>query len=103
MFCQNCGKEISNQAVICVGCGCAVEHRQATDAQTAEIYCKKPAILNLALIFSVLLSVPGLVLSIIGLSLYSETPYRRVFSKTLLTSCAFLLVYFILFLISGNY
>lgn len=25
MFCQKCGKEISNEAVVCVHCGCAVD------------------------------------------------------------------------------
>ena len=24
MFCNKCGKELNNEAVVCVGCGCAV-------------------------------------------------------------------------------
>ena len=34
-FCQHCGKEIMDEAVICPGCGCSV---QATnDAKAAEV------------------------------------------------------------------
>ena len=37
-FCQNCGKELLDQAVICPGCGCSV----ATEAKPAvEIVPKK--------------------------------------------------------------
>lgn len=25
MFCSNCGKEIDDKAVVCIGCGCAVQ------------------------------------------------------------------------------
>ncbi len=28
-FCQKCGKEIAEEAVICPGCGCAVEQKKA--------------------------------------------------------------------------
>lgn len=28
MYCQNCGKEIDDKAVICIGCGCAVNNTQ---------------------------------------------------------------------------
>lgn len=32
MFCSKCGKEINNEAVVCVHCGCATErlHKQET-------------------------------------------------------------------------
>ena len=33
-FCQHCGKEIHDQAVVCTGCGCAV---QPTNTQVAEV------------------------------------------------------------------
>ena len=28
MFCKNCGKELNESAVVCTGCGCAVEQTQ---------------------------------------------------------------------------
>jgi hypothetical protein len=29
MFCSNCGKEINDNAVVCIGCGCAVKPKNA--------------------------------------------------------------------------
>lgn len=29
MFCKECGKEINDEAVVCVGCGCAVKNLSA--------------------------------------------------------------------------
>jgi len=29
MFCNKCGKEINDEAVVCVGCGCAVNEAKA--------------------------------------------------------------------------
>ena len=34
-FCQKCGKEIMDEAVICPGCGCAIEEQQTVTAQVA--------------------------------------------------------------------
>lgn len=31
MFCSNCGKEISDKAAICVGCGAAVKRAEVED------------------------------------------------------------------------
>jgi len=31
MFCSNCGKEINDQAVVCIGCGCAVNKSRNLD------------------------------------------------------------------------
>lgn len=30
-FCQNCGKEIADEAVICTGCGCAIAKKSKGD------------------------------------------------------------------------
>ena len=29
MFCSKCGKEVNDEAVVCVHCGCAIENRKA--------------------------------------------------------------------------
>ena len=29
MFCSKCGKEVSDEAVVCVHCGCAIENKKA--------------------------------------------------------------------------
>ena len=103
MFCSKCGKEIHDAAVICVGCGCSVEHKQIATNSTVQTRCEKPTLLTAAVICAILCSVAGLILSIIGLSSYSDTPYRRPFTKTLLVSCVFLVISFILFIIYGDY
>ncbi|MBR7159006.1 MAG: TM2 domain-containing protein [Alphaproteobacteria bacterium] len=33
MFCSNCGKEISEKAIICVHCGCALENQNSLDSK----------------------------------------------------------------------
>lgn len=34
MFCKNCGKEINDEAVVCVNCGCAVGKLQGTSEKS---------------------------------------------------------------------
>lgn len=36
MFCSKCGKEINDEAVVCVHCGCAVQSKAATAAVAAD-------------------------------------------------------------------
>ena len=33
MFCQNCGKEIDDKAVVCIHCGCATGNKAAGSSQ----------------------------------------------------------------------
>ncbi|MFI3293127.1 MAG: TM2 domain-containing protein [Rikenellaceae bacterium] len=48
MFCKNCGKEINNNAVICVHCGCSVgnaPHGTSVNIANASPYSKITALL----------------------------------------------------------
>jgi len=36
-FCTHCGKEILDEAVICIGCGCAVDGKERVDRSSADI------------------------------------------------------------------
>ena len=36
MFCQKCGKEIDNEAVVCIHCGCATENQSVKKVKTGE-------------------------------------------------------------------
>ena len=36
MFCSKCGKEINDEAVICVHCGCAIEGKKTIIANDAD-------------------------------------------------------------------
>ena len=69
MFCKKCGKEIDDQAVICIGCGCAVEEQpKKTKADESKT--------GMGILFG-FLSVIGL---IIGLCLYKpKTVERKTF------------------------
>ncbi|MBQ8310563.1 MAG: zinc ribbon domain-containing protein [Clostridia bacterium] len=33
MYCKKCGKELNDEAVVCVHCGCAIEGKQSVTAQ----------------------------------------------------------------------
>ncbi len=43
MFCTKCGKEIDNEAVVCVHCGCATGNFQKSNNQGKE---QQPIIIN---------------------------------------------------------
>ena len=59
MFCSHCGKEIDDAAVVCVGCGCAVEpanEKWSTGAMVALV------------IGTLIIPLVGLIAGIIGLT-----------------------------------
>lgn len=33
MFCSKCGKEINNEAIVCIHCGCAVKNNKQTNQE----------------------------------------------------------------------
>ncbi len=79
MFCSHCGKEIMDEAEICVGCGCRVNNKKFDMGSLgiAGFICSCTALLLslffasiglITLIFLIVLpdAIAGLVLSIIG-------------------------------------
>lgn len=38
MYCQKCGKEIDNEAVVCVHCGCSTENQPTKQVKTKELF-----------------------------------------------------------------
>ena len=36
MFCKHCGKEINDEAVVCVGCGCAVKSNVTNELKEGQ-------------------------------------------------------------------
>lgn len=87
MFCQYCGKEISNDTKFCPNCGQAVNgnnsngYYQNTNSNNNSFQAVKSeenaAIGILAIVFSVIGGWIGLVFSIIGLCIYKEQKNRR--------------------------
>ena len=42
-FCQHCGKEIMDEAVVCTGCGCAVNHSSVNQSTSTKAEKKTSA------------------------------------------------------------
>lgn len=73
MFCQHCGKEIHDDAVICIHCGCLVQTtRHIIDNQPTKLpHPKENAALAYSIVGFILCWIPvvGLILSIIAIRL----------------------------------
>ena len=79
-FCQHCGKEIMDEAVVCTGCGCAVNHSSVNQSTSTKAEKKTSVSLFLGIIgivFAWLFALVGHITSIIGIILgikeYKET------------------------------
>ena len=72
MYCRKCGKEIDDEAIVCIGCGCAVEEtKKDTEQDTSKT--------GIGILMGFFLGIIGL---IIGLCLYKEdTVARKTFLK----------------------
>lgn len=69
MFCQKCGKEIMDEAVVCIHCGCA------TGVQKKAEVPKTPYKLSVGLVMlCTFLPVVGLVMGIVELSNNDHSP-----------------------------
>ena len=75
MFCQKCGKEINDEAVVCVGCGCPVQNAKNTPVENSPSNPPRESnsTANCALIFAFLLPIVGLIVGIVGACKY-KTP-----------------------------
>lgn len=70
MYCQHCGSQINDNAVVCPNCGCQVKE---LIMQPVE----RPVIGYLALIFGILGGWIGLLMGVIGLATYKEPKNRK--------------------------
>ncbi|MCM1196100.1 MAG: zinc ribbon domain-containing protein [Roseburia sp.] len=68
-YCNHCGAEIADEAVVCVKCGCSVETKTVTP---------EGSVLGiLSIVFGAFGGWLGLVLGIIGLCMYKEPNNRK--------------------------
>ena len=71
MYCPVCGKEISDEAVVCTGCGCMVQDQNRSNETTINETSKKSnvsLILGLVgIVFAWLFALVGHITSIIGI------------------------------------
>ena len=82
MFCSKCGKQIADEAVICTGCGCAVDNPNinktvSTLAKTGKKTSTSLILGIVGIVFAWLFALVGHITSIIGIILgikeYKET------------------------------
>lgn len=101
MFCQKCGKEINDEAVICVGCGCPVKSN--TNSVTTEPSVAKPeressSTASTALIFAFLMPIVGLIMGIVGAVKYKTTEYKHKCISAIVVSVIMWIVYYVILL-----
>lgn len=72
-FCQKCGKQLMDEAVICPGCGCAVGNNQSINTTQVNTAGETSGIATGALVCSFLIPIVGLILGIVGACKY-KTP-----------------------------
>ena len=93
MFCQKCGEEIHDEAVVCTKCGCAVEKNQKPAPVPDEPKTVIGVVMGLFL---------GLIGLLIGICLYKEgTIARRTFIKSWAITFAITTAVIIVFYIIG--
>ena len=100
MFCPKCGKEVEDDAVVCVHCGRPLEmnYRQHQQTQNADYNQSKTA---LGVVMGMFLGVIGL---IIGICMYPEgTVARKTFMKawiiTFVVEIAVVVVFYVVFFV----
>lgn len=72
MFCRNCGKEVNDNAVVCIHCGCSLDTKK-------EKQLSGESKTGLGVVLGIFLGLIGL---IIGLCMYpAETIERKSFIK----------------------
>lgn len=67
-FCSHCGKEIMDEAVICPGCGCAVQEQGVVNNGVKEEASKRSIVLGIVgIVGGILLAIVGHICSIIAI------------------------------------
>ena len=77
MYCSVCGKEISENAVVCTGCGCMIKKSASTQPQTKKKTQVSLILGIVGIVFAWLFALVGHITSIIGIVMgikeYKET------------------------------
>ena len=77
MFCPKCGKQIHDDAVVCIGCGCQVPRKSEVKEQTEKKPKKESnSTANCALLFAFLFPIVGLIMGIVGCVKYQTQEYK---------------------------
>lgn len=99
MFCRNCGKEIDDQAAVCVHCGVLVQDVNQQNVRNSADYNQSKT--GMGVLFALILGLIGL---LIGIVIYpTGTEARKTFIKgwgiTFAISFAISFIFFLIFII----
>lgn len=84
MFCTKCGKEINDQAAICVHCGCLAEdanqggYTPVSGVPAGIETGEKATLATCSMVGAFLAPIVGLVLGIIGTVKYQNATYKKL-------------------------
>lgn len=82
MFCQKCGNEINDSAVVCPNCGCPTGNESSfaspvsSNVPTIE-NGEKGTLADCAIIFAIIIPIVGLILGIIGAVKYKTSKLKN--------------------------
>lgn len=85
-YCSKCGKEIVDDAVICVHCGCQVKDTSTPSVQQVAQSDESNGLAIGALVCAFLIPLVGLILGIVGLSKYKTPSYRSQCTTAIILS-----------------
>jgi len=95
-FCSKCGKEIFDEAVICVHCGCQVQETKlnSNTASVTELITpgESSGLAACAAWFAVLIPIVGLILGIVGVCKYQTESYRNTCVWSIVLSIVFMII-----------
>lgn len=108
-FCEKCGKELMDEAVVCVGCGCPVNSANASPApqsyQPAPQETKpagKSGSITAAMICAFLMPIIGLIVGLVGMSKNYDPQVKNKYKSVMLLSIGMWLIYFVIFMAMGQ-
>ena len=73
MYCHKCGKEIDDEAIVCIHCGCATKNQMYQTARNGDSDVRTSGGL---VVLSILLPIVGIILGIVYKQSYNETRRR---------------------------
>ncbi|MGN0567831.1 MAG: zinc-ribbon domain-containing protein [Acutalibacteraceae bacterium] len=76
-FCEKCGREILDEAVVCPGCGCSINAANSSIAPAEAEKVEKPGIARCALGFAFLIPILGIIFGIIGIAKYNDKKLKK--------------------------
>ena len=91
MFCQKCGKEIHDEAVVCIHCGCAVAGTRVQNGYYNEE--ETSSLATLSIVFAFLMPIVGLILGICGCVKYKDENYKTTSTYGIILSIIMWIVY----------